>query len=278
MLYDGCGDLVDDKLSYLEHPIPAAPVLAHAGQQVPPEALAAHFAWIKGQKEIVGLMLMTMEPNIQRNLENLGAYNMLQELKTLFSQQAEQKLLQTMREFHACKQKVGQFVSLYVLKMKSYIENLEHLGHPVSLNLVVSLILVSLRKEYDSFVQNYNMHDIGKTVNELHAMLKLHEQTLPKKYAPSLHAIRAGKVQKKNNKNKKPQLAARGNNQEKWESKLAYAPNPKTPLPPKRENPGKDSVNHQCGDTGHWKRNCPQYLSEFLMNKKLSHGASTSGS
>nr|GEV33701.1 hypothetical protein [Tanacetum cinerariifolium] len=40
---------------------------------------------------------------------------------------------------------------------------------------------------------NYNMHSIGKTVNELHAILKLHEQTLPKSNAPALHAIQAGK-------------------------------------------------------------------------------------
>ncbi|GJY50918.1 hypothetical protein Tco_0441765 [Tanacetum coccineum] len=87
----------------------------------------------------------------------------------------------------------GQSVSSYVLKMKSYIDNLECLSHLVSLNLGVSLILISLRKEFDSFVQNYNMHSMGKTVNELHAMLKLHEQTLTKK-DPALHAIRAGKV------------------------------------------------------------------------------------
>nr|GEY22747.1 zinc finger, CCHC-type [Tanacetum cinerariifolium] len=41
---------------------------------------------------------------------------------------------------------------------------------------------------------NYNMHSMGKTVNELHAMLKLHEQTLPKSNAPALNVIRAGKV------------------------------------------------------------------------------------
>nr|GEW09023.1 hypothetical protein [Tanacetum cinerariifolium] len=82
---------------------------------------------------------------------------------------------------------------------------------------------------------------MGKTVNELHAMLKLHEQTLPKKDAHALHAIRAGKVQKKNNKNKKPQLAARGNNQGKGKSKLDYAPKPKILPPPKKENPAKDS-------------------------------------
>ncbi|GJZ79405.1 retrotransposon protein, putative, ty1-copia subclass [Tanacetum coccineum] len=43
----------------------------------------------------------------------------------------------------------------------------------------------------------------------MHAMLKLHEETLPKKVvAPALHAIRAGKAQK--NKNKKPSKAAKG--------------------------------------------------------------------
>ncbi|GJZ07424.1 hypothetical protein Tco_0541217 [Tanacetum coccineum] len=195
---------IEDKLDYLEHPIPPAHVLAQACQQVAPEALAAHTAWVKGSKEIAELMIMTMEPDIQRNLENLSAYDMLQELKTLFAQQAEQELLQTVRDFYSCKQEKEQSGSSYVLKMKSYINNLERLGHPVSLNLGVSLILISLRKEFDSFVKNYNMHSMRKTVNELHAMLKLHEQTLTKK-DPTLLAIRASKVQKKNNKQKKPQ-------------------------------------------------------------------------
>ncbi|GKF73554.1 hypothetical protein Tco_0219886, partial [Tanacetum coccineum] len=53
---------VMDKLDYLEQPIPPAPVQAQAGQQIAPEALAAHAAWVKGSKEIAGIMLMTMEP------------------------------------------------------------------------------------------------------------------------------------------------------------------------------------------------------------------------
>nr|GEZ80024.1 hypothetical protein [Tanacetum cinerariifolium]GEZ82974.1 hypothetical protein [Tanacetum cinerariifolium] len=155
-----------------------------------------HAAWVKGSKEIAGLMLMTMDLEIKQNLENLGAYEMLQELKTLFAQQAEQDLLQTMREFHSCK-----------------------------------------REEC-----------MGKTINELYAMLKLHEQTLPKKNALALHAIRTGKVQKGKNKHKKPQpqLAARGQNQKNGKNNLVYAPKPKIPPPPKREDPAKDSIYHQC--------------------------------
>nr|GFC71171.1 zinc finger, CCHC-type [Tanacetum cinerariifolium] len=54
---------IEDKLNYLEQPIPPAPVVP-AGQHVAPENLAAHNAWIKGSKEIADLMLITMKPEI----------------------------------------------------------------------------------------------------------------------------------------------------------------------------------------------------------------------
>nr|GEY53497.1 hypothetical protein [Tanacetum cinerariifolium] len=107
----------------------------------------------KDKKEVVVLMVLTMNLDIQQNLAHLGAYDMLQELKAMFSKQAEQELLRTVREFHACKQEEGQSVSSYVLKMK-------------------------------------NLH-MGKTVNELHAMLKLHEDTLSKELA--LQGLRGSK-------------------------------------------------------------------------------------
>nr|GEZ93325.1 hypothetical protein [Tanacetum cinerariifolium] len=40
-----------------------------------------------------------------------------------------------MRDFHSCRQEEGQSVSSYVLKIKGYIDNLEHLGNPVTLGL-----------------------------------------------------------------------------------------------------------------------------------------------
>ncbi|GJX72882.1 zinc finger, CCHC-type containing protein [Tanacetum coccineum] len=182
-----------EKLDYLEQPIPLAPVPAQAGQQVAPEALAAHAAWVKGSKEIAGIMFMTMEPEIQLYLENFSAYEMLQELKTLFAHQADQELLHT--------------------------------------------------------VKNYSMHGMRKTVNELHAMRKLHEQTQPKQTASALH----GKY------------------------KRAYHPKPKISPPLKKKNPANDFICRQCGETGHWKRRCPQNLTELLKNLKLSQGTSSSG-
>ena len=72
----------------MEHSIPAA-FVAVPGHHVSPEAITAHTAWVKGSKDIAAFMLMTMDLDIQRNLTHLGAYDMLQELKTMFSQQAE---------------------------------------------------------------------------------------------------------------------------------------------------------------------------------------------
>ncbi|GJW17291.1 hypothetical protein Tco_0024727 [Tanacetum coccineum] len=48
---------------------------------------------------------------------------------------------------------------------------------------------LSLSKDYEQFVQNYNMHNIGKTICELRVMLKLAEKGIPKKAAT--HAVLA---------------------------------------------------------------------------------------
>ncbi|GKB66751.1 retrotransposon protein, putative, ty1-copia subclass [Tanacetum coccineum] len=155
--------------------------------------------------------------------------------------------------------------------MKGYLDTLECLGYAMPKGLGVSLILNSLNKDYNQFVQNYNIHSMGKTIAELHAMLKLHEKVIPKKAeTPAMLAIWEGKIHKDK---KKPQ-GAKGKDKEK--NKLAYAPKPKISPPPKRDNPAKDSVYHHCKEVGHWKRNYPSYQAE-LKNRKNASIASTSG-
>ncbi|GJX03816.1 retrotransposon protein, putative, ty1-copia subclass [Tanacetum coccineum] len=89
---------------------------------------------------------------------------------------------------------------------------------------------------------NFNMHSMGKTLAELHAMLKLHEKGIPKKAkTPIMLAIREGRIQK--DKKKIPQ---RAKGKGKGKNKLAYDPKPKIPPLPKREHPAKDSICHHC--------------------------------
>ncbi|GKC26807.1 hypothetical protein Tco_1034101, partial [Tanacetum coccineum] len=99
------------------------------------------------------------------------------------------------------------------------------------------------------------MHSMGKTIAELHAMLKFYEKGIPKKAkTPIVLAIREGKIQKDN---KQPR-GSKG--KDKGNTKLAYAPKPKIPPPPKRDNPAKYSVCHHCHEG-------------LKGSRKLKHGA-----
>ncbi|GJS64015.1 retrotransposon protein, putative, ty1-copia subclass [Tanacetum coccineum] len=149
--------------------------------------------------------------------------------------------------------------------MKSYLDTLERLGYAMLNELGVSLILNSLNKDYDQFVQNYNMHSMGKTIAELHAMLKLHEKGILKKAKiPAVLAIREGKIQK----NKRKPRGAKG--KDKGKNKLAYAPKPKILPPPKRDNQANDSICHHYKEVGYWRRNCPSYQAELKKRKEAS--------
>ncbi|GJR76990.1 zinc finger, CCHC-type containing protein [Tanacetum coccineum] len=204
----------EGKLDHLEQPlIPLPyPVASQAMRD-------AYEALYDAQNEVACLMFGSMSPDLQRTLENYKAYDMIQELKTMFEEQAKHELFETVKGFHACKQEDGQSVRSYLLKMKSYLDTLERLGYGMPNELGVSLILNSLNKDYDQFVQNYNMHTSGKTLAELHAMLILHEKGIPKKAeTPAVLAIREGRIQKDK---KKPQ-GAKG--KDKGKNKLAYAP------------------------------------------------------
>ncbi|GKA18008.1 hypothetical protein Tco_0697845 [Tanacetum coccineum] len=158
-----------------------------------------------------------------------------QEVACLMLQQAEQELFETVKAFHACKQEEGQSVSTYVLKMKAYLDQMERLGYPMPLVLGVNMILTSLSKDYDQFVQNYNMHDMGKTIPELHAMQKLAKKGIPKK-TPAILAIRQCQIVKP-----KSQAQGKGKQRGKGKRKLAYDPKHKIPPPTKKEHPTKDT-------------------------------------
>ncbi|GJT54974.1 retrotransposon protein, putative, ty1-copia subclass [Tanacetum coccineum] len=148
--------------------------------------------------------------------------------ETVILKQEVACLMLSIKAFHACKQEEGQLVSSYLLKMKSYLDILERLGYVMANELGVSLILNSLNKDYDH---------------------------IPKKAeTPVVLAIREGKIQKDKKKPKGAKGKDKGNN------KLAYAPKPKIPPPPKRDNLAKDSICHYCKEG-------------LIGSRKLKHGA-----
>ncbi|GJV60188.1 retrotransposon protein, putative, ty1-copia subclass [Tanacetum coccineum] len=227
----------EKKMKFMEQPIGPAP----EPETADPNTIDKYYESVNLEQEVACLMLSSMSPDLQRTLKKYNAYDMMKELKTMFKEKVKQELFETVKAFHACKQEDGQLVSSYLLKMKSYLETLELIGYAMPNELGVSLILNFLNKDYGQFVQNYNMHSMGKTLAELHAMLKLHEKGIPKKAeTPDVLAIRKGKIQK----DKKKQQGAKG--KAKGKNKLAYAPKTKIPPPPKRDNLAKDFICHHC--------------------------------
>ncbi|GJZ35816.1 retrotransposon protein, putative, ty1-copia subclass [Tanacetum coccineum] len=174
-------------------------------------------------------------------------------------------LIQT---FHACKQEEGKPVAAYVLKMKGYVEQLEHLGYMLPQDFSVGLIFNGLTSDFAGFVRNYNMHNMGKTIGELHVMLIEYKKGLPKKAEkPQVMAIRSGKIQKANKKSLKAKGKGKANGKGK-DKKVLYPLSLKNPNLSANEHPAKDDTCHHCKEMGHWKRNCSVYLAELLKKKK----------
>ncbi|GJS23361.1 retrotransposon protein, putative, ty1-copia subclass [Tanacetum coccineum] len=258
---------------YLYKPCPDEPP-ANAAENVK----AAWKAEYKIHSDVACLMLGKMSPALQRQFELYFPQAMLNELRKMFEKPPAVEIYDLVDTLHSCKQAPGKSVSAHVLEMKGYMDQLQALGKPYDNDMAINLINRSLNKDFGDFVRNFNMHCVGKTVSDLHALLIDFEKGLKDKApTPQVLAIQKGRVNKP-----KPQANKKGKGKGKADKNkqvVAYQPKPKQNPPQKKENPKKDQACHHCNVVGHWKRNCPLYLEELRTNKnkKAEHGAATSG-
>ena len=73
-------------------------------------------------------------------------------------------------------------VSEHILKMSRYHNHLTQLGIDLLVESVIDRVLYSLPPSYKSFVMNYNMQGMDKTIPELFAMLKAAEVEIKKEH------------------------------------------------------------------------------------------------
>ncbi|GJU30146.1 retrotransposon protein, putative, ty1-copia subclass [Tanacetum coccineum] len=162
---------VEKKMFVIEQPLPAAPAVDSEAQ-----ILAQWNAVYDAYNEVACLILGSMTPELHRQFENSSPYDMIKELKSMFEKQARVERFDLIQTFHACKQEEGKPIGPYVLKMKGYVKQLERLGYVLLQDISVGLILNDLTSDFSRFVRNYNMHNMGKTVGELHALLIEYEK------------------------------------------------------------------------------------------------------
>src|ERR1044072_3703464 len=165
----------EKKLHVLEEPLPDFPVEnaesseKKAYKKLKDEAL-----------DVSCLMLASMNSELQKQHENMEAFDMIEHLKKLYQGQARHERFGVSKKLYQCKLAEGSQVGPHVLKMIGYIENLERLGFPLGQEFAVDLILQSLPDSYSQFVMNYNMNEIEKTLPELLSMLRIAEQNISK--------------------------------------------------------------------------------------------------
>nr|XP_043639354.1 uncharacterized protein LOC122610428 [Erigeron canadensis] len=184
--------------------------------------------------EVCCLMLASMSPELQKQFELYTPYDMISELKSLYEKQAGVELFDNVVELHDMKLESRKPVSSHVLKMKSIFDKMESMEYAYHKDVKVGMIFKSLPNEFESFVQNYNMHSMKKSVNELHAMLIEFEKKIPKKANDSnVLMIKGGRIQKAK-RSRRARGKADGNGKGK---QVANPSQPKKTPPAKKEHP-----------------------------------------
>ncbi|KAK8700605.1 hypothetical protein V6N13_018996 [Hibiscus sabdariffa] len=206
------------------------------------------------------LMLATMNSELQKQHENMVAYEMIQNLKEIYEGQARQERYETSKALFQCKMTEGTPMGAHVIKMMGYIQTLEKLGFSLKDELATDLILQSLPDSFKPFVLNFNMNEINKTLPQLLGMLQTTEGDMKKGGSKSILVVREAK------RKEKKVAKSKGNGKTKAKGKNALKP---------KDEISKDGKCFHCEKSGHWKRNCPIYLEEVKKAKAV--GASVSG-
>ncbi|KAK8701847.1 hypothetical protein V6N13_020225 [Hibiscus sabdariffa] len=132
------------------------------------------------------LMLATMTPELQKEHEDIVAYEMIQILKEIYEGQARQERYETSKALFQCKMSEGSLVGAHVIKMMGYTQMLEKLGFPLKNELATDVILQSLSDSFKPFVLNFNMNEISKTLPQLLGILRIVEGDMKKSGSKSI--------------------------------------------------------------------------------------------
>jgi hypothetical protein len=143
------------------------------------------------------------------------------------------------------------------------IETLTKLGCEIKDGLATDVTLQSLPMSYESFIMNFHMNVMEKTVAELDGMLKTVEDSIKKN--PN-HVM----MNQKEKKKRKRWAPPKG----KGKEKISNEPSSSKPQTKGKSGPSPDEECFHCHKKGHWFRNYKKYLEE----QKKKKGSETSAS
>ena len=113
-------------------------------------------------------ILASMSNILQHQHENMAtAYHMMMNLKEIFGEQNHSARQVAMRALLNTKMAEGTPVRDHILKMISYLNELEILGAEIDGESQVDIVLMSLSESYKNFCLNYSMSKESYSLAEL---------------------------------------------------------------------------------------------------------------
>ncbi|KAK9689862.1 hypothetical protein RND81_09G086800 [Saponaria officinalis] len=231
---------IEKKEHVLETPLPDEPA-----EDATVAAINAYNRQKEIPKEVSCVMLASMTPELQKQFEFTEAYAMVQELKSLFQEQA---MIERNKP-----------VGPHVLRLIGLFERMGRLGVKYSREMATDIILHSLHNGFAQFILNYNMNGMEKSLIELHGMLKTAEKNIKTNPRDDVLMVSKGKGFKRSSKGK-------------GKAKVQPTKGPRKPVGPKGGGKAKATDANTClycGESGHWKRDCPKYQ-EDLKNGNVA--------
>ena len=198
--------------------------------------------------DVQNLLVGIMSPELQRRFMDTKTYDMCQQLKNMFQEQARVERFKVTKSLLSHKLTEGGSMGTHMLRLTSDVEQLEKLSAPLSKEFATDIILHSLPPSFSGFIMNFHMLGMDKSLQELQGMLRIADGDMKKK--SSVLMIQAGgRKIKKAPKKVAPKYKGKG--------KMIPKPNP-----PKIKVAASSDCFY-CKSKGHWKRNCPKYLADM---------------
>uniref|UniRef100_A0A2N9H6H8 Integrase catalytic domain-containing protein n=1 Tax=Fagus sylvatica TaxID=28930 RepID=A0A2N9H6H8_FAGSY len=246
--------LTADKIVYVLNAEPPELALTDATE----EQRNAFDKWHEADEMAKCYILASMTNVLQKQCQGLvTAKDMMFHLKEMFGEQSRSARQTAMKNLMSTKMVEGTPVREHVLKMISFINELDMLGAEMDAETKVDAILSSLTDSFNQFIMNYNMNKMDVTLSELLNMLQAAEDLIKKEKPAVMLAEKLESTLKFKPKGK--------NFKKKGFQSFKKAQGDKVNKITENKKP-KGNCFH-CGKPGHWKRNCRHYLASLKKNK-----------
>jgi gag-polypeptide of LTR copia-type len=158
--------------------------------------------FVDDELDVSCLMVATMSPELQKRFETHGAYEVMDTLKNMFQEKAQTEMYNVTKSLMRCTMRENESISAHMLKMTSYIEQLQKLSCKWDEQLMRNIVLGSLSSRFSQFIMNYNMIGLKRGLDELLGLFKTAEEDMNKIFCNVLAVSQEGKKIKKSSKSK----------------------------------------------------------------------------